>query len=236
LPEVDPSEKGKAEAGARAADAVRPGAKLGLGTGSTVAHFLQALGRRLQNEELPGIVGVPTSSWTESRARELGISLSTLQEVGTLDLTVDGADEVTPDLDLMKGLGGALLREKMVAQATRHLVIIVDEGKLVDRLGTRSPLPVEVVPFSWESHIPFLRFLGARAVIRAGIDGSFFETDNGNFVLDCHFPDGIEDPVGLQDALAKRAGIVESGLFLGMANEVFVGSPGRVANMVRERE
>jgi len=234
LPRQDPSGKGKALAGAEAAEAVSPGMRLGLGTGSTVAFFLRALGRRVQGGELPGIVGVPTSERTEREAGELGIPLSTLEKVGFLDLTVDGADEVDPELDLIKGLGGALLREKMVAQATRHMIIIVDRSKLVDRLGTRSPLPVEVVPFSWESHLPFFETLGARAVLREVSDGRPFSTDNGNLILDCHFPQGIGDPSGLQDALANRAGVVESGLFLGMANEVLVGGEGDVLKMTRK--
>ena len=167
----DPSEREKALAGAKAAEAVSPGMRLGLGTGSTVAFFLRALGRRVQGGELPGIVGVPTSQRTEREAGELGIPLSTLEEVGFLDLTVDGAEEVDPELDLIKGLGGALLREKMVAQATRHLIIIADQSKLVDRLGTRSPLPVEVVPFSWETHLAFFESLGVRAVLREIRDG-----------------------------------------------------------------
>ena len=159
-------------------------------------------------------MGVPTSLHTETEAGKLGIPLGTLQEVRFLDLTVDGADEVDPDLDLIKGLGGALLREKMVAQATRPTGHHRGRSKVVDRLGTRSPLPVEVVPFAWESHLPFLEELGARAVVRSGPDGDPFLTDNGNVILDCHFSAGISDPWGLQDALAARAGVVESGLFL----------------------
>ncbi len=232
----DPSERGKAVAGARAANAVTPGMRLGLGTGSTVAFFLRALGRRVQDGELPGVVGVPTSLRTRQEAGELGIPLSTLQEVGSLDLTVDGADEVDPDLDLIKGLGGALLREKMVAQVTQHLIIIADQRKLVNRLGTRSPLPLEVVPFAWETHLPFLSELGAQAVIRSGPDGERFLTDNGNVILDCHFSNGIEDAHALQDTLAKRAGVVESGLFLGMAAEVLVGGEGDVMTMTRKKE
>lgn len=230
----DPFAKGKAAAGAKAAEAVTPGMRLGLGTGSTAAFFLSALGRRFQNGELPGIVGVPTSLRTQEEAGKLGIPLSTLQEVGSLDLTVDGADEVDPALDLIKGLGGALLREKMVAQVTKHLIIIADRRKLVDRLGTRSPLPLEVVPFAWESHVPFLHELGARAVIRSGPDGAPFRTDNGNVILDCHFSKGIGDAWALQDALAKRAGVVESGLFLGLADEVLVGGEGDVMTMTRK--
>jgi ribose 5-phosphate isomerase A len=170
-------------------------------------------------------VGVPTSLHTEAVARELGIPLTTLEEAGTLDLTVDGADEVDPELNLIKGLGGALLREKMVAQATRRFVIIVDDGKVVDRLGTRSPLPIEVAPFAWRSHLPFLRGMGGEPEIRRTEEGEPFETDNGNYILQCRFPEGIPDPRGLDRALADRAGILESGLFLGLAREALVGAP-----------
>jgi ribose 5-phosphate isomerase A len=229
-----PAERGKGEAGIRAADIIRPGMVLGLGTGSTVAFFLDALGARFQAGELPGIVGVPTSSRTEVRARELGIPLRSLEEVGRLDVTVDGADEVDPNLDLVKGLGGALLREKMVAQATRHLVIIVDTGKIVDRLGTRSPVPIEVVPFGWAAHQPFLGELGGEGRLREDAEGQPYVTDNQNYILDCFFPDGIRKPAFLERALQERAGIVESGLFLGLAQEILVGGEAGVERVVRD--
>jgi ribose 5-phosphate isomerase A len=162
--------------------------------------------------------------------------LAALHELGSLDLMVDGADEVDPRLDLIKGLGGALLREKMVAQATQRMTIIIDEGKLVARLGTRSPLPVEVVPFSWESHLPFLGSLGAEPLIRRTPRGDLCSTDNGNYLLDCRFPQGILDPPGLRDALARRAGVVDSGLFLDFADEVIVGWKGEVKVISREPE
>lgn len=230
-----PSEEEKAAVGEQAAGAVREGMRVGLGTGSTVAHFLRAVGRRVKAGELKGIVGVPTSLSTERVARDLGIPLGTLEGVGTLDLTVDGADEVDPNLDLIKGLGGALLREKMVAQATRHVLIIVDERKIVVRLGSRSPLPVEVVPFGWESHLPVLEELGGRGVLRMGGDGEPYCTDNGNLILDVHFLGGISSPEDLEAALQARAGIVESGLFLGMAREVLVGGPKGVRTLTRRR-
>lgn len=233
----DPFAGGKAAAGALAAESVSPGMKLGLGTGSTVAFFLESLAKRFRNGEIPGIIGVPTSLWTQKRATELGIPLGTLEEVGSMDLTVDGADDVDPDLDLIKGLGGALLREKMVAQATERLVIIVDESKLVHRLGTRSPLPVEVVPFAWQSHLPHLTRMGAEPTLRMnpeeGPEGVPMCTDNGNYILDCRFPKGIENPSALQAQLAGRAGVVESGLFLGLADEVLVGGGEGVRKILR---
>ncbi len=224
LPGRDDPDKGKEAVGRRAAALVEPGMRLGLGTGSTVEHFLLALAARLRRGELEGLVGVATSRRTEERARALGLPLAELPAVGELDLAVDGADEVDPNLNLIKGGGGALLREKMVAQAARRFVVIVDEGKLVTRLGTRGPLPVEVIPFAWEVHLPFLRALGARPVLRRVGDGTPFVTDNGHFVLDCTFPGGVPDPDGLEERLARRAGIVESGLFVGLAREVWVGS------------
>jgi ribose 5-phosphate isomerase A len=221
--------------------------KLGLGTGSTVAFFLDSLAARIREGELKGIIGVPTSLRTEREATTLGIPLGTLEDVGVLDLTVDGADEVDPDLELIKGMGGALLREKMVAQATKKLIIIVDESKMVPKLGTRSPLPVEVIPFAWQSHLPHLTELGAEPILRLtsaeeagsipeeGTEARPMRTDNGNFILDCHFPAGIGNPARLEAELAKRAGVVETGLFLGMADEVLVGGGEGVRRILRHQ-
>lgn len=197
---------------------------LGLGTGSTVAHLLDLLGEALQSGALSGIVAVPTSVRTEARARELGIELIGLADRPRLDLAVDGADEVSPELDLIKGGGGALLREKMVAQASDRLIIIADAAKAVHRLGSTFPLPLEVVRWGWESHVRFMAGWGAEAVLRTGPDGVQRESDNGQLLLDCHFPDGIEDPTGLEAALAGRAGVVETGLFLGLADEALIAS------------
>ena len=233
MPATNPIDQGKEAAGIQAASLVKPGMVLGLGTGSTVAFFLDALGARYKAGEIPGVVGVPTSVRTEVHATELGIPLRTLEEVKSLDLTVDGADEVDPHLDLIKGLGGALLREKMVAQATRYMVIIVDVGKVVERLGSRSPVPLEVVPFGWPIHLPFLRAMGGEPRLRETPEGEPFQTDNGNYILDCHFPEGMPDPKTLNRAFQGRAGIVESGLFLGLANEILVGGEARVERVVR---
>jgi ribose 5-phosphate isomerase A len=219
---VPSAEELKRAAAERAGERVAAGMRIGLGTGSTVAHFLDVLGERVARGELPGLVGVPTSVRTAERARELGIRLAELHEVAPLALTVDGADEVDPGLDLIKGLGGALLREKVVAQASDQLVIMVDDSKRVRRLGTRSPLPVEVTRFGWQAHLAFLRELGAEPVLRTGPDREPYVTDNGNYMLDCRFPTGMENPGAVEDALRRRAGVVESGLFLGMATTVIV--------------
>lgn len=224
----------QAAAQAAVAAELSSGMRVGLGTGSTVAHVLESLGAALKAGHLTDIIAVPTSEQTAERARALGIPLAELQAVGELDVTIDGADEVDPRLDLIKGLGGALLREKMVAQATRRLVIVADETKQVQRLGQRAPLPVEVVPFGWQSHIPFLEVAGARAVRREK-EGQPVVTDNGNFILDCYFEtDGaIEDPAILEWLLLARAGIVEHGLFLDMAAVVYLAGAGGVQTLAR---
>jgi len=225
----------KRDAGIAAAEKVRAGMRLGLGTGSTVAHFLEALAKRIRNGEVDDIVGVPTSIRTQEASQRLGIPLGTLEDLAPLDLTVDGADEVDPNFNLIKGLGGALLREKMIAQASRSLLIIADDGKLVDRLGTRSPLPVEVVPFEWRCHLPVLRELGADPVLRSGGHGQPYVTDNGNLILDCTFIDGIEDPHQLEGLLSRRAGVVETGLFLGLATgTILAGAEGITRNYREE--
>jgi len=221
-------------AGRDAAGSVESGMRVGLGTGSTVAHFLLHLGDRIAGGELSDVVGVPTSIRTETAALELGIPLGTLGELGALDLTVDGADEVDPRLNLIKGLGGAMLREKMVAQASRRMLAIVDDTKLVGRLGERAPVPVEVIPFEFASHLPWLERMGAEPVVRRNEDGSRYLTDNGNFVIDCHFARGIPDPRALDEALARRAGVVESGLFLEMADEAVVAGKTGVYRMTGE--
>ncbi len=206
-----------------AAQLVENGMRLGLGTGSTVEHFLVALSKRMRQGAIKDVVGVPSSMWTEKRAGNLGIPLTTLARNPILDLTIDGADEVDPRLDLVKGLGGALLREKIIAQASRRLAIMVDETKMVDQLGTKSPVPVEVVPFEWEIHIAHMDSIGAKAKRRVNSEGDTFITDNGNIILDCYFDEGLEDSTMFEKSLASRSGIVESGLFIQMATEVLVG-------------
>ncbi len=221
----------KRAVGVEAAELVDSGMRLGLGTGSTVAHLLVALAEKLNGGALSDVVGVPTSLRTAREARELDIPLTSLTETPVLDLTIDGADEVDPELNLIKGLGGALLREKMVAQASRRLAIMVDDGKMVPALGTRCPVPVEVVQFGWEVHAPFVESCGADPVLRMGPDGEPMVTDNGNYIIDCHFPDGIDDAEGFERAIRARAGVVESGLFLGMATEVLISGPDGVKTL-----
>ena len=207
--------------------------RLGLGTGSTVAYFLRHLGARLASGELADVVGVPTSVRTAKAARRLGIPLGILSELAPLDLTVDGADEVDPQLNLIKGLGGALLREKMVAQASDRFVVVVDDAKVVNRLGERAPVPVEVVPFEFDSHFSWLKALGADPRLRRNEDGDVYTTDNGLLVIDCRFVKGIDDPVELESRLMHRSGVVESGLFLDLADEAVVAGADGVYRMKR---
>ncbi len=206
--------------------------RLGLGTGSTASHFVRLLGGRLRAGELSDITGVPTSERTRLQALAEGIPLAELDELAPLDLTVDGADEIDPGLDLIKGLGGALLREKIVAVASTRLLIIADDSKRVDRLGQTAPVPVEVVPFGWRAHLPLLESMGARPVLREH-DGEPLRTDNCNFLVDCWFEGGIPDPRVFAESLRARVGIVESGLFLGLAHEAILVTPLGVESLQR---
>ena len=223
----------KEQAARQALDYLHSGMVLGLGTGSTTACFIELLGEQLRAGALHDIVGVPTSERTAERARSLDIPLATLAEHARLDLVMDGADEVDGDLNLIKGLGRALLREKIVESHADRFVVIVDESKLVQRLG-RGPLPVDVVPFGYQAQLRWLDALGCRAELRLESDGSLAITDDGNCMALCHFPDGIADPHALARALADRPGIAEHGLFLDMATDVIVAGTAGIRVMQRE--
>ncbi|HSV42703.1 MAG TPA: ribose-5-phosphate isomerase RpiA [Methanomassiliicoccales archaeon] len=209
----------KRQAAERAVEYVKDGMTLGLGTGSTTYFAVEAIGRLVKQGW--DLKGVPTSKATEQQALSLGIPLLGLEQVDRIDLTIDGADEVDPQLDLIKGLGGALLREKMVAFVSAQEIIIVDESKIVSKLGTRSPLPVEVVQFGHKRTRWHIEALGCRPVLRGG--AAPFVSDNGNLIYDCHFQ-GIENAPDLEERLNKIPGVVESGLFLNMATKVVVAS------------
>ncbi len=226
---------GKRLAAEAAVPLVASGMVVGLGTGTTADFFLRALSAALADGRVRDVVGVPTSRQSEYRAIELGIPLTTLGKHPVLDLTVDGADEVDPGLRLIKGLGGALVREKIVAQNSRRFVIIADGAKMVPRLGTRAPLPVEVVPFAFEVQDRFFRSLGAEPQLRK-VGGMVFNTDNGNLIYDCQFPGGIADPAAVERAILDRAGVVGCGLFLGMADTVLVGTDDGVERLDRAAE
>jgi len=222
----------KRVAALRAAEMVESGSVVGLGTGSTARHAVQRLGERLREGSLRDVLGVPTSDGTARIAELAGIPLTTLEEHPVLDLTIDGADEVDPALDLIKGLGGALLREKIVALASRRLVIVVDHTKRVARLGERAPVPVEVVRFGWGTARAYLESLGARVTLRRSAGGDPFVTDEGHLVLDSHFG-AIGDPARLSAAIRARCGVVEHGLFLSLASIVLVSGPGGIEELAR---
>jgi ribose 5-phosphate isomerase A len=198
---------------------------VGLGSGSTARLAVEEIARRVSEGGLRDVVGVPTSRATAELARDRGLPLADLEQRPVLDLTIDGADEVTPGGDLLKGAGGALVREKIVARASRRLVIVVDESKRVDRLGERHPLPLAVVPFGWSTHLEAVRALGGEPALRRDAEGRPYQTDEGLFILDCRFETAIADPAAMERSLRSRPGVVETGLFLGFSPEVIVGGP-----------
>jgi ribose 5-phosphate isomerase A len=222
----------KQAAGELAASWVESGMVVGLGTGSTAAYAISAIGARIADGQLHGVVGIPTSRTSEAAAMIAGIPLTTLAEQPVVDLTIDGADEVDSNLDLIKGGGGALWREKMVAQASVREVIVVDETKLTDQLGGRIALPVEVAIFGWRPESDYLDDLGAGVAVRRAGGGAEYTTDEGNWILDCAFPP-IADPARLAERLSRRAGIVEHGLFLGLATDLLVASGTGVEHRIR---
>ena len=194
---------------------------LGLGTGSTAAYFVEVVGEMVQSGALVNMVAIPTSIATEQQAQELGIPIADLERYPQVDLTVDGADEISRDLDLIKGLGGALTREKIVASASRELIIVADDSKMVRSLGQKSPLPVEVLPFGWKTVGLQLQNLGAEPHLRAK-NTKPFETDQGNYIFDCICEAGIIEPDTTAKLIDSIPGVVAQGMFLGMADRVIV--------------
>jgi ribose 5-phosphate isomerase A len=231
--EIKHSDRLKQKAAAYAVDFVKSGMVLGLGTGSTTRFALEDIGLRIQNGQLRGIVGIPSSLQTEKIAKDVGIPLTSFDKHQEIDLTIDGADEVDPQLNLIKGGGGALLREKILAQSSRRNIIIVDENKLSPQLGTHFSLPVEVIPFAWKPVADYVSSLGADVTLRKNNEGSAYTTDQNNFILDCNFGP-ISDPKELALKLSQRAGIVEHGLFLGLATEVIVATENGIRHLKRK--
>ena len=221
----------KRQAAEAAVADVQDGMVVGLGTGSTAALMIEALGRRVRAGLR--IVGIPTSDRSAEQARAEGIPLVDFSTHPRIDLTIDGADEVhTGTLDLIKGLGGALLREKIVASASKRMTVIVDASKLVPALGRKVRLPVEVIAFGWQATAAQLATAGASTFLRTGPDGAAFHTDGGNIILDCAFAD-IPDPAALQARLKAITGVVETGLFVGLATTIIAGTPGGVQKLER---
>ena len=214
---------------------VKDGMVVGLGTGSTSRHFHEALGGAIREGKLRDIKGVPTSEWAADFARQQGVQLATLAQHPRPDVTVDGADEIDPQMNLIKGLGGALLREKIVAASSKQMVVIADSSKVVQKLGTTQPLPIEVTPFGHETHVEFFRSLGAEPTLRQDKKkGGTFVTDNANYIYDVRFPSGIPDAVELERQLKSRPGIVETGLFIGIAAVALIADDNKVDERKRK--
>lgn len=218
---VDPYARFKKEAGEYAVRFVESGMVVGLGTGSTAIHAVRRIGALLRSGELRNIVGIATSTGTFHEARALGIPFLTDDLPCEIDVTIDGADEIDPSFNVIKGGGGALLREKIVAQASRRLVIVVDERKLSPRLGVSWPVPMEVMAYGYQSQARYLTSIGGQVNLRLAADGVPYVTDNGNWIVDCNFGP-IDDLATLARQLETRAGIVEHGLFLNMATDLVV--------------
>jgi len=233
--ELSAQDQWKKASAIAAAALVETGMVVGLGTGSTAAFVVSELGRRAAEDGLR-IVGIPTSERTAEQARSLKIPLTNFAEHSQIDLTIDGADEVElGTLYLVKGHGGALLREKIVAAASKRMAVIADDTKLVDHLGTRQSVPVEVVPFGWEATERSLAKLGAKPALRPGTDKKPFVTDGGHYILDCTFGP-IANPKELAQQIDHVVGVVEHGLFLDLAWQVFVGGAGGVKILKKEAE
>nr|WP_095742971.1 ribose-5-phosphate isomerase RpiA [Sediminibacillus massiliensis] len=220
----------KKAAGEEAVKYIKDGMVVGLGSGSTVNWMLKKLGERIKTEGLK-ITGIPTSLKTERLAKELGIPLTDFSDMEKIDVAIDGADEVDQHFNLLKGGGGSLVREKIVDAIADELIVIIDDSKRVDQLGA-FPLPVEVVPFGWQVTANRIAELGCDPVLRKK-DGEVFVSDNGNYILDCRF-DHILDPEDLHKQLKSLVGVVETGLFTGMADKVISGVDGRPKETTRK--
>jgi ribose 5-phosphate isomerase A len=224
---MDPKDLAKKRTGEAAAQLVKDGMMVGLGTGSTAAFMIAALGQRVREEGLK-IIGVPTSFQSVLLARKEGIPTIPLDEAIHLDIAIDGADEVDPQKNLIKGGGAAHTREKIVAAMADYFVVIVDDSKLVDKLNTTFALPVEVLPLAAASVTKRLEEMGAKVDLRMAIrKGGPVITDQGNFVLDITFPGGIDDPVVLEYQLNNIPGVLENGLFVDLANLILVARTGQ---------
>jgi ribose 5-phosphate isomerase A len=228
---ADPHAALKQEAAEYAVRYVESGMAVGLGTGSTAIFAVRRIGELLRTGALKNIVAFATSHVTGQEAVRLNIPMLSDDLPRALDITIDGADEVDPQLNLIKGGGGALLREKLVAQNTAREIIVVDESKLSPRLGTHHVLPLEVLPFGWRSAARYVEALGARYVVRHAADGKEYLTDQGNMIFDCDFGT-IDNPAQLADRLGRRAGIAEHGLFVGLAHLVVVSGPGGIREIL----
>jgi ribose 5-phosphate isomerase A len=231
---MDPMDALKQMAAFRAVEQIHSDMVVGLGTGSTAKFAIERIGERLADGDIRNVVGIPSSVKTEKQAQAAGIPLVNLQDHPAIDITIDGADEVNPDLELIKGGGGALLREKILAQASRRNVIIVDESKLSNQLGIRWALPVEVVPFARQVEENYLTHLGASVELRKDNSGNPYRTDQKNIILDANFGP-ISNSLKLASWLDARAGIMAHGLFIGLATEVIVAEANQIRHLKRNK-
>lgn len=225
----------KREAGEYAVKYVHSNMIIGLGVGTTAIWVMRKIAELIKNHEITNVRCVPCSTHTETQARALDIPIVSLEQYPQLDLTIDGADEVSPSLDLIKGGGGALLREKIIAQASKQEIIIVDESKMSSALGIHRSVPVEIIQFGWKSQVSYLTSLGAKIAIRQISEGTPWLSDQGNMIVDCNFGI-ITHPHELASTLAMRAGIVEHGLFLGCANIVVVSGITGIRILTKDRK
>jgi len=221
----------KKQAAEYAVKYIKSGMVVGLGTGSTTLFALRKIGYLINRGELKDVVGIPTSINTEEEAKKLGIPITTFDEHPSIDLTIDGADEVDKDLSLIKGGGAALLKEKIVAQASKKEIIIIDESKMSDVLGTKRAVPIEVIPFALNTELKFLKSLNAKVKVRKSSSGEILITDEGNYIIDSNFGP-IDNPEELSNKLNARAGIVEHGLFIGLTNHVIVASGNGIGELI----
>lgn len=221
----------KQMAAEEAVKGIQPGAIVGLGTGSTVYHVLLALGKKV-NDGL-NVIGIATSRQTETISADQGIPLSTLAEYPVIDVTIDGADEIDANLNLIKGGGGALVREKIIAHASKRLVIVADEGKLVSVLGTTFALPVEILRFGWEATQMAVNRICGKSTLRHSGEKPFV-SDNGNYILDCHF-EAIRQPAEIESQLNNLPGVVENGLFVNRADRAIIGAASGIEIQAKTR-
>jgi ribose 5-phosphate isomerase A len=218
----------------RAVEFIESGMFVGLGTGSTAIYATRRIGQLLADGRLEKISGVATSERTRAEAERLGIPLMSDDIPHVLDVAIDGADEIDPDMNLIKGGGGALLREKIVAEASKRFVIVADDAKRSPKLGVNWAVPIEVLAFGWRSQARYLESLGAHYTLRAGADGEPYRTDSGNFILDCSFGP-IDDPADLAARIVARAGIVEHGLFIDQATDLILAGADGIEHIVRSK-
>lgn len=228
-------DQAKQQAGYQAAEFIQSGMIVGLGTGSTAKFALERIAERLKNGQLKNILGIPSSIQTARFARTLHIPLTTFEAHPEIDVTIDGADEIDPDLNLIKGGGGALLREKVLAQASRRNIIVVDDSKVSPHLGSKQAVPIEVISFALPIIPDYLKLFGATVSLRKNQDGSVFYTDQNNLIIDARF-DPITNPESLGTTLKQRAGIVEHGLFLALATDVIIAGENGLRHLRRKND